>query len=226
MKGYTPRMITGMRVGWRGLRHFFGQGWVYIWANVLWIALSLPIVTAPAAWAGMCQFSYHALRQPTSSFSEFWSGFRAHWRGGVVVSLISVALVALSFLNLLGFSREGGVEVAALRVIWILIVLGWFGLQLYAFPLLPAMKEPALKGSYRNAGVMFLRHPFFTLGLWLFCAPIIILSIALPAAWLLITGGLLAAIGNVAVQDRLRADGFEPAPLPEPEPEPHWDGVS
>jgi uncharacterized membrane protein YesL len=220
-------MITGLRVGWRGLRHFFGQGWTYIWANVLWIALSLPIVTAPAAWAGMSRFSYHALRQPTTNFAEFWAGFRAHWRGGIVLSLVTLALVLVTLVNLLGFSREGGIVAAVLRILWILIVLGWFGVQLYAGPLLPAMKQPAWKGALRNAGVMFLRHPFFTLGLWLFCAPFIVLSFVLPAAWLLITGGLLAAIGNVAVQDRLRADGIEKAPLPEPEAgEPHWDGVS
>jgi hypothetical protein len=73
---------------------------------------------------------------------------------------------------------------------------------------------------------MFIRHPFYTLGLWLFCAPILILSFLLPAAWLLITGGILAAIGSVAVQDRLRADGIEQAPLEAPVPEPNWDGVS
>ncbi|MGL4647906.1 MAG: DUF624 domain-containing protein [Caldilineaceae bacterium] len=215
-----------MRVGWRGLRHFLAQGWVYVWANVLWIALSLPIVTAPAAWAGMCHFSYHALRQPTTSFEPFWHGFRLHWRGGILVSLLGVALIYLTLLNLLGFSRVVGVETAALRIVWLLILAAWFGIQLYAFPLLPAMKQPALRGGYRNAGVMFVRHPFFTLGLWLFCLPILIISVVLPAAWLLITGGLLAAIGSVAVQDRLRADGIEQAPLEPPVSEPNWDGVS
>ncbi len=219
-------MITGMRVGWRGTRHFFGQSWAYIWANVLWIALTVPIVTAPIAWAALCHFSHHSLRQPTTSFSPFWRGFRLHWRGGLALGVVGLALMLITLVNLLGFSREGGVEAAALRVIWLLVVIGWFGIQLYAFPLLPAMKEPALQGGYRNAGVMFLRHPWFTLGLWLFCAPIIIVSFVLPAAWLLVTGGLLAAIGSVAVQDRLVADGIEAPPLADPTPEPQWDGVS
>ena len=219
-------MITGMQVGWKGLRHFLAQGWVYIWANVLWIALTAPIITAPAAWAGMCHFSYHALREPTTSFTHFWTGFRLHWRGGIVVSLIGVALVSITVINLLGFNDVAGVPAFILRLLWWLILAAWFGIQLYAFPLLPAMKEPAIIGGYRNAAVMFIRHPFYTIGLWLFCVPIIILSFVLPGAWLLITGGLLAAIGTVAVQDRLRAAGIEAAPLEVPAAEPNWDGVS
>jgi uncharacterized membrane protein YesL len=219
-------MITGMQVGWRGLRHFFAQGWTYIWANVLWIALTIPIVTAPAAWAGMCHFSYHALRQPTTSFEPFWQGFRLHWRGGILVSLVGVALVFVTFINMLGFSQATGLAAFGLRLLWWLILVFWFGIQLYAFPLLPAMKEPTLAGGYRNAVVMLIRHPFYTLGVWLFCAPLLIISFVLPAAWLLITGGILAAIGSVAVQDRLRADGVEQAPLEAPVSEPNWDGVS
>ena len=219
-------MITGFLVGWRGLRHFLAQGWIYIWANLFWVALSLPIVTAPAAWAGLCHFSYHALRQPTSSFSTIWDGFRIHWKGGIFVALLGIGLVIATFINLLGFNQEPSVAAAVLRMIWFFVLIAWFGIQLYAFPLLPAMKEPALAGGYRNAGVMFLRHPFYTLGLWLFCTPIIIISFILPAAWLLVTGGLLSAIGTVAVQDRLRADGIEKAPLELAPSEPNWDGVS
>lgn len=219
-------MISGLQAGWRGLRHFWAQGWVYIWANVLWILLTIPIVTAPAAWAGLCHFSYHALREPTTSFSHFWRGFRLHWRGGIVVSLLGVALVVVTVVNLLGFNQATGLAALILRLLWWLILAAWFGIQLYAFPLLPAMTDPALIGGYRNAAVMFLRHPFYTLGLWLFCAPILVLSFVLPGAWLLITGGLLAAIGTVAVQECLRADGIEAPPLEMPASEPNWDGVS
>ena len=93
-------------------------------------------------------------------------------------------------------------------------------------PLVPA----GLEGTWapvREAGriAWYFNGDYPWLGM-LFCAPIIVISFILPAAWLLITGGLLSAIGSVAVQDRLRADGIEKAPLELPPSEPYWDGVS
>jgi uncharacterized membrane protein YesL len=202
-------MINGLRAGWRGLQHLQYRGYQYIWANVLWMAVSLPIITAPAGWAGLIRFSYYAHRQPSVSIDEFWQGFRENLRRGGVIGILNLVIVIVNVANLVAYQNAPGAGVAALRVAWLFALFGWFAIQLYVWPLLYAMEQPTLRGAYRNAAVMILLNPLFTVGVWIVCAVVVVLSIAFPVAWLLLTGSALAAIANTAVRDRLHAAGFE-----------------
>lgn len=202
-------MLGGLRAGWRGLLHLQYRGYQYIWANILWIALSLPIITIPAAWAGLTRFSYYAHRQPTASFDEFWQGFRENLKRGLVIGILNVVLVVVNLTNLYVYQYATGAGVMVLRIIWLFALFIWFAIQLYVWTLLNAMEQPNLKGAYRNAAVMILLNPLFTIGVWLVCAVVIAFSMVFPVAWILLTGSTLAAIANTAVQDRLRAAGYE-----------------
>jgi uncharacterized membrane protein YesL len=205
-------MLSGLQSGWRGLQHLHYRGYQYIWANVLWITLSLPVITAPAAWAGLTRFSYYAHRQPSVSFDEFWQGFRENLIRGALVGILNVVIVLVNVTNLYAYQDETGAGAAILRLVWLLALFIWFAIQLYVWTLLNAMEQPTLKVAYRNAAIMILLNPLFTVGVWLVCAVVIAFSMVFPAAWLLLTGGALAAIANSAVQDRLRAAGFDKSP--------------
>jgi uncharacterized membrane protein YesL len=202
-------MINGLQAGWNGLHHLQYRGYQYIWLNLLWIVLSLPIITAPVAWAGLIRFSYYAHRRPTVSFDEFWQGFRENLKRGAMIGILNIVIVVVNVSNLVAYQHVSGAAVAVLRVVWLLALVGWFAVQLYVWPLLYAMEQPSLKGAYRNAIVMIVLNPLFTLGVWLVCIVVVVFSTAFPVAWLLLTGGALAAIANTAVQDRLRAAGYD-----------------
>jgi uncharacterized membrane protein YesL len=202
-------MIDGLKMGWRGWQHLQYRGYQYIWANVLWIALSLPIITAPAAWAGLTRFSYYAHRQSSVSFDEFWLGFRESLKRGVVIGILNVVVVVVNVSNLYAYQTAQGLGVTILRIVWLIALFGWFAIQLYVWPLLNALEQPNLKGAYRNAAVMIMLNPLFTLGVWIVCGIIVILSMLLPVAWILLTGSVLAAVANTAIQDRLNAAGYD-----------------
>jgi uncharacterized membrane protein YesL len=215
-------MIAGFRAGWAGLRHWLAANWVYVWANVLWAVLTLTGVGAAAAWAGLTAMSYHAHRHPSAEFGRVWEGVKAHFWRTLPVSLIGLLIVAANVSNLIVY-RDAGV----LRIVWAAALAIWFGLQLYAFPLLHAMERPSLLGAYRNALTMVVLNPLYTLAVWLVAGVVIAFSAIFPIALLLATGGALAAIANSAVQDRLRAVGIgTETPVNEPIADPYWDGVS
>jgi uncharacterized membrane protein YesL len=201
-------VIAGFRACWAGLRHLNHQGYVYIWANLAWMALSLPLVTAPAAWAGLVRLNYHAQRSPGAEFEHFWLGFREHLRHGIVLALINAVVIGINVTNLLAYRDAVGLQADSIRFVWILALVVWGAMQLYAFPLYYAMEQPSLPGAFRNAAVMIALNPLFTLEVLIVAALLIVVSTILPAAWLLLTGSVLAAVATSAVRNRLHAAGF------------------
>lgn len=197
-----------LRVYWKTIRHINTCGYIYIWANLLWFALSLPVVTAPAAWAGLVQLSYKAQTSPQVSLDDFWQGFRANLRRGLIVGLLTLVIVVMNLSNLATYGGDGSLVAGGLRWLWATAIGLWFTLLLYLWPLLAVMETPALAGGFRNAALMLVQNPLFSLGLWLGVAALIFFSLILLPAWILLTGSLIAALATTATLDRLRSAGF------------------
>ncbi|MBC7814677.1 MAG: DUF624 domain-containing protein [Burkholderiales bacterium] len=201
-------MFAGLRAWWRGLRHLQPRGYTYIWANVLWFLLSLPVVTAPAAWAGLVRLSRAAYLQPQASLDDFWAGFRENLGRGAVLAAANIVIFGLTWANLSAYRAGSGTPFDVARIVWTLALLLWVTVQLYLWPIFYAMETPSMRGALRNAIVMLVLNPLFSLGLMLGVGVIVVFSVIFFAAWPLLTGGALASVATAAVFDRLEAAGF------------------
>lgn len=206
-------MRDGLRAAWRGLRHLQNRGYVYIWANVFWAVLTLLIVTAPAAFAGMARLSHRLHRHPSASLDEFWTGVREHILRSIPIAVANVALVYVTLSNLLHYAQMPGFGFTLLRGWWIVMLVAWFVLQYFAWCFYYAMERPSYRGAARNALVMIIHNPGFTLSILLVAGVVVLISTLLPAAWFLIAAAALVSMASSAVLDRLRAAGIERTPL-------------
>lgn len=203
-------MFAGLRAVGRGLRHLNQAGYIYVWCNVAWALLSLLIITAPAAWAGMIRLSWTAQRTPTAGWTDFWQGVKENLGRGVLIAIVNLAFFFMSFTNLTSYALAEGIGYALLRGVWVITALVVIMLQFYMWPIYYALEKPSLPQALRNAGVMILLNPLFTVVLLIALALIAALSTILPLAWLLISGGALATVTTAAVIDRLKAAGVLP----------------
>lgn len=201
-------MWAGLKAWWWGIIHFNQRGYAYIWGNAIWFALSLPLITAPAAWAGLVKMAYRAHNQPTTDLRDLWDGFKENLLRGMVMTVLNIVIVGINVWNLLAYRYNEEMAVIGLRVLWVTVLMLWFTVQLYMWPLFYQMEKPMLLGAMRNALVMIVFNPLFTLGLWVGIALLVAFSTIFPVAWMLLTAGMLAAIANTAVLDRLRAAGY------------------
>lgn len=208
-------MGAALWVWWRALRHLNRRGYTYVWANVLWFILTLPVFTAPAAWAGLVKMSRRAQTSPHGDLHDFWEGFRENLGRGVVMSLVNLLVIVVNVTNLLAYRYHTDIVTAMMRVVWLTIVFVWFVIQLYLWPLYYEMRQPSLAGALRNAAVMVIVNPLFTVVLWLVMLVFMSLSTVFAAAWFLLMGSLMAIVATAAVLDRLVAAGVR-APLPDP----------
>jgi uncharacterized membrane protein YesL len=205
--------MEGLRVLWRGLRHLNHRGYIYIWANVLWFVLSLPIITAPAAWAGLVRMTHTAHTKPSASLSDFWDGFRENLWRGVVLGVLNALIIGINIVNIAAYRGAAGMMYDLMRLVWVLALFVWLTIQLYLWPLFYEMKQPNMVGAMRNAGLMFLLNPFFSMGLWLGIVVVVLISTVLMIPWMLFTVSVIAVFVTGAVLNRLEAAGLR-KPLP------------
>ena len=92
-------VATASRLFWRHL------GMLLV-ANILWLLLSLLIVTWPAATAGLFYLARRVVREELGSspeearLADFWDGFRRYWLRSTLLMAIDLAGLGLIFVAL------------------------------------------------------------------------------------------------------------------------------
>lgn len=193
-----------MRAVLRGLGNVRDFGYTYVWTNLAFVALCLPVITAPAAYSALVRVSYLAYTDPSEAdLAAFWQTFRANFRRSLFWGSANLAFALINFNNLIAYASIDTPVVMVLEVIWFIATLIWLGMLLYTWPIYYEMSEPTVMGAVRNALVMVLRNPVYTTTLLIMIIVLAAISTVLIACWLLLTWGAITAIANAAVIDRL-----------------------
>ena len=100
------------------------------------------------------------------------------------------------------------------RLFVVAALLLWALLQLYALALLFAQEQPRVGQALRNAAVMALKNPHFSLTLVLIAGLLFGLSLLLIVVNFLLGPMFFAFLGRRAVMDRVAAWRAESQPIP------------
>lgn len=180
---------------------FLGEAYLLsiplITTNVMWLLLSLPLVTLIPATGGL----YHAMNllahERHTSWRSVWEGFRQYfwlsWRWG----LLNVVIYGGLLTNIWYYGQTSwGVWI---RPLFLILTLLWTLLQIYLFPILLEQEQPSLRLALRNSALIVLRRPLPTLG---YLIAIVVLALGstylLAPLWLVITVSLLLFLSNRA----------------------------
>lgn len=197
-------MVRGLRVVGIGLNSVRKNGYAYIWANLAFLLLSLPIITAPAAYSALWRVAHETQTQPTTAdLGLFWETFRENLWRAMPWGFLNLAFVAITFSNFLAYNETPGLVVFGLRMAWLVSSFMWGGVVLYTWAIFYEMEIPSVWGATRNALVMTLKNPFFTLAILIGIILVSMISTILTMLWILLTWGAVAAISTAAVLDRL-----------------------
>lgn len=166
---------------------------ILLGGNLLWVLCSLPIVTCPAATAGLFYLTHRVVREERAldpeyaRLGDFWVGFR---RFGARATLLALGNFAALALLLVTFRFYWTSEVEWLR--WFsgpVAVVGslWVGAQLYLFPLLIVSADQSLPRVARRSLFFALRRPLDNalLTVWLLIVAFVSALLAGPVIFLL-----------------------------------------
>jgi uncharacterized membrane protein YesL len=171
--------------------------------NLAWLVLCLPIVTAPASFAALYCVADMAAREKPISTRDFFTAFRQYFVKGLLLGLIDLALAVVVVANLLFYSQLAASWAQIARAVWIAVGIFWILVQVYLFPMLVVQLQPSIKWALRNALMMTLAQPIFTLVVALEAVMLLAISAALVFPVAAISMSMVALFTCVALNDRL-----------------------
>jgi uncharacterized membrane protein YesL len=182
-------------------------------ANILWLLLSLPIITWPAATAGLFYLVRRVVQEELDApaqdarLSDFWDGFRQYWLRSSALSVIDLVGLGVIAVALVFY---GGSTDEPLR--WLvgpigLIGLAWITAQLYVYPLLLERAGSRPWEIMREALLMALGYPLSSLSLLLTIVVLTIAAVALAGPVLFVFFSAIAMLQTVMLRQVLLQRG-------------------
>lgn len=137
--------------------------------SVLWLVLSLPIVTIGASSSALYAAVYHCLRRSKPGlWKHFWNAFRENFKRSTLAWLIELAILALLALDAAVFRSiriSGG---AMGKLYWAALLLEAVALTWTAYVAAYAARVNGTVGDILRYGLVLLRlHPIRALGVML-----------------------------------------------------------
>jgi len=203
--------MKAFRVMGRIVKGAYEELFLMVGLSVAWWVGTLLIVTAPMTTAGIQNVANRIANYKRADFDFFWEGARAHVGHGLLLFLLLLFVPPLMIFSVtFYFDRTGWLVVLGVLMAWVLLV-GLMAGQ-YCYPLFWQQSDPGLKLVIRNALVLAVRHPLYSLLMLVFQLLLVVLSVGLVVPLVLLLPGLLALSQNYAMVGLLQDMDMAPQP--------------
>ncbi|MFH1689551.1 MAG: YesL family protein [Candidatus Eisenbacteria bacterium] len=187
-------------------------------ANLIWLVLCLPVVTAPVATAGLFHLAREIARGNGVSLRDFFSGFRSLFLPAVKLGLVDLAVLLALWINVDFYSHlRGGATIPGMVLAAAMVWTAAFFLLMHAhlYPLLTA-GETSLRQLLRKSALLTLDNLAFTIGITLQALSLSVLCIITGAGLVLINGSAVAVLLATGHRELLRKYSDDPDEPDEP----------
>ncbi|HEU5013411.1 MAG TPA: hypothetical protein VFT66_12890 [Roseiflexaceae bacterium] len=188
-----------------------GLGLVFLGSGALFYAtifLFLSALTLGPTNAGLFTVAQRVTEGRAVKVRLFFEGLREHYQLGWKVYGLWMAGLLLILINSQFYVRMGSTVGLVLTIVFLDLLLIWFGMLIYIGPLMILQEDKSLRIIARNALLMTLGRPIFSLVTLVLMTAITALSVAITLPPFIITFAFLAVWGMRATL-KLAADARE-----------------
>lgn len=199
-------LLLALRLLWRRVG-------LLLLANLLWLGLSLLVITWPAATAGLFYLARRVAEEELTAdpqpatIDDFWIGFRQYWRRSSILAIGDLAGLALIVLALRFYGESTVTPLSWLVGPITLIGLAWAGAQFYIYPLLIQRSDTRVRLVMREAFLMAISYPLNTYSLLLTTLILSIAATILAGPILLIFFSFIAILQTIVLRAILAQRG-------------------
>lgn len=193
-------MADSIRLFMGALRLWWRELLFLLVLNVLWLVAQLTVVLGPPMTVSVYVVARKVMEGDLIDFKDVISAVRQHLAASWVWGALQIVVYGVLGFNLFFYARAEGQLVLILRYAWTLLLLAWFTLNLYYWPLYLAQEDRRVATTLSNAGKMILLNPGFTLIYSLLALILVAVSIfsglllgAVMMVWLALWGNLVVA---------------------------------
>jgi hypothetical protein len=210
------------RVFWEAAKDWWYDLLLLILMNIVTALLLIPIVTFPPALAGLWNAGNIVAQGRAVTWADYFEGFRRYFLKAWGLALLNILAFVIVFTNVRFYTPEiAPFEISDALSTWIrafFVAMGllWLLLQIYPMAVLLEQEDQRLRVAFRNAAVLFVTNPGFTIILALLLALVAFASTLFAPLWMLATLAFFAVICNKAVlhllkphRERMRAEKQE-----------------
>jgi uncharacterized membrane protein YesL len=175
-------------------------------ANLVWLALCLPVITAPAATAGLFHLARRIADHEPASLRDFFEGLREHFFPALRAGALTLAVAIVLWVNIDFYSHLGGrATLPGMLLAALMIWVGAFVLLMHAhvFPLIVG-GERSTRAVVRKSALLTLDNPGFTIGITVQALSVTALCVITCAGLVLALGSLLAVLLTTGHRELLK----------------------
>jgi uncharacterized membrane protein YesL len=206
----TGRDMKAFTIMGRIIKAAYDELFLCIYLSVLWWLGTILIVTAAPATLGLHRVANRMANYRRVESSFFFEGARSHFKRSWLLYLIRIGVPVIVGINIWFYLRaESWIWMIAIFFAWLLVVSLMIGI--YVFPLFWQQDDPDLALVLRNAAILTLQHPLYTILLMLFIGVIVALS-AIPLIMIFLTPALVAIAANFGLVGLLQEMGLADEP--------------
>lgn len=155
----------------------------FILANLLWVLISIPLITLPAATAGLfAATSPWARGKPVETFRDFFSGMRQYALKASLIGLVDLVIGGWVAVNFSIFRVMGAQPIGLLsQIVTLFIALMGLMINFYVWPLLVTLDLSLRNLLITSAKLVFI-HPAWSVAMLVVVVILFAVSLLLPAA--------------------------------------------
>lgn len=169
------------------------------------------LIVQPLATMGVQKVANRIANYKRADSGFFWEGTRELRRRGYILFLINLLVPAAVAFNVwFYFNSQGWLQI--IGVIWLWLLLFSLMAGQYVFPLLWQQDEPNIRLALRNAILLAIQYPLYTVLMLVFQLVLFALCFALTLPLLLLAPALIAFASNFALVGLLQEMGLAPQP--------------
>ena len=203
--------MIAFTVMWRVLKAAWEDLFLHVFVSVAWWIGTFLIVTAPLVTMGAQHVANRLANYRRADSGFFWEGARTNIGRGWLLYLLNLLLPAAFLFNIwFYFNSQGYLQI--IGVIWLWLFFFSLMVGQYVFPLLWQQDEPRIGLVLRNAALLALQNPLYSLLMLIFQLVLLVLSFALTLPAVLLAPALIALSGNFALCGLLQEVGLAPQP--------------
>jgi len=177
-----------------------------ILANLMWLVLSLGIITAPAATAGLASLTAGIAAGKDVSMRDLFRGFREHFIPALKIGVFDLVVAVALWVNVDFYSHLGGRAAIPGFLFAALLIWGagfWLLLHIHIYPLMVA-GERSFRHLIRTSALLTLDNLSFTIGLALQSLMLIMLCILTGIGIIALLSAMLCLLHATARRQLLR----------------------